>query len=223
MLIGSTANETIGDVDVKTDQPHAEIICILDALDECEEKGQRHLIETFRKVNWTRQSGVVLKFLLTSRPHIHIRRDFSSLRNLVPTIHLDGESDVEVEKISLEINPVIDFRVRELATRLQLLPEEQRTLKEELTKVPNRTYLWVHLVFEIIQENIDISKESLRAQIRKLPKTVEAAYDKILSRSRDPAKAKRLLHIVVAAARPLSLEEMALALAIRKDHKAYRP
>ena len=34
-------------------------------------------------------------------------------------------------------------------------------------------------------------------------------------------KAKRLLHIVVAAARPLTLKEMALASTIRKKHRSY--
>ncbi|KEF58605.1 uncharacterized protein A1O9_06531 [Exophiala aquamarina CBS 119918] len=220
ILIEITAEKT-PEVDRAKGQQPREILCILDALDECEEKGLRQLAEAFRKLDRTHKSNVVLKFLLSSRPHIHIQRACTSLGNTVPTIHLSGEDETEVKKISQEINTVIKFRVRELSTRLDLLPEEQQTLKDELTSVPNRTYLWVHLVFEIIQESIDISQESLRAQVRKLPETVEAAYDKILCRSRDPTKAKRLLHIVVAAERPLSLEEMALALAIRENHQSF--
>ena len=220
IFIDISTGEVSREGDTHVNQPRAEIICLLDALDECQEKGQRQLIEAFRRLEWGQRNSSVLKFLLTSRPHVHIQRAISSLGAIVPTIHLSGESEVEVEKISLEINAVINFRIGEVATRLDLLPEEQRILEDELTGVPNRTYLWVHLVFDIIQESIDITEESLRAQIRELPKTVEAAYEKILSRSRDPGKAKKLLHIIVAAERPLSLDEMALALAIKENHRA---
>jgi hypothetical protein len=76
ILIDITTKKTSGDVDMRTDQSPAEIICILDALDECAEKGQRQLVEAFRKLDWTRQSNVGLKFLLTSRPHIDIQHHF---------------------------------------------------------------------------------------------------------------------------------------------------
>ena len=81
--------------------------------------------------------------------------------------------------------------------------------------------LWVHLTLDVIQNSVNITKGSIHTNISEIPKTVHEAYDKILCRSRDFEKAKRLLHIVVAAARPLSLKEMALALAIKENHRAY--
>jgi ankyrin repeat domain-containing protein 50 len=66
--------------------------------------------------------------------------------------------------------------------------------------VPNRTYLWVHLTLDLIQSDIDIDKTAIASATSRLPNTVDEAYNKILSKSREFEKAKRILHIVVAAA-----------------------
>jgi ankyrin repeat domain-containing protein 50 len=73
----------------------------------------------------------------------------------------------------------------------------------------------------VIQNSVNITRGSIREDISKIPKTVDEAYDKILYRSRDFEKAKKLLYIIVVAARPLSLQEMALALAIKENHQLY--
>ena len=78
--------------------------------------------------------------------------------------------------------------------------------------VPNRTYLWVHLTLDLIKRDIGIDKIGIVKATSHLPKTVDGAYNRILSEGRDPEEAKRILHIVVAAA--LTLREMALALTI---------
>jgi GPI inositol-deacylase-like protein len=54
-----------------------------------------------------------------------------------------------------------------------------------------------------------------------LPQKLFEAYNRILSKSHDSKKAKRILHIIIAAARALTLKEMALALTIRGDHRSF--
>ena len=208
-------------ISIASDRNAGEILCILDALDECEENGRSQIAGALHELCWPGTSKFTLKFLLTSRPHVYIQRDFQTLENRLPAIHLSGENQQEVDKISREIDIFIRKRVKDLGEMLLLLAEEEQILQDELTRVPNRTYLWVYLIFDMIKDSIDITEDGLRADIRRVPKTVEAAYDKILCRSRDWAKAKRLLHIVVAAERPLSLKEMALALAIKESHQTY--
>ena len=203
------------------DHNAGEIICILDALDECKDEGRAQIAEALRELYGTGTRKFALKFLLTSRPYVHIQRDFQSLENRLPTIHLSGESEVELEKISREINVFIKSRVKDIGANLQLLPDEQKLLQDELTRVPNRTYLWVYLTLDVIQKSVNISRGSIRRGVNEIPKTVEEAYDKILCRSHDSKKAMKLLHIIVAAARPLSLNEMALALAIKENHRTY--
>ncbi|TRX90296.1 hypothetical protein FHL15_008841 [Xylaria flabelliformis] len=140
------------------------ILCILDALDERETVGRSLMAKAM--------------FLETR----------------LPTIHLKGENQAEVDKIENEIDLVIKYRVKRLG---------------------------VHLMFDVIEDTISITKDTLPVVIRNIPKTVEAVYDKILCRGRNREKAIRLLHIVIGTMRPLSLQEMALALAINEKHRSY--
>ncbi|KAI1762823.1 hypothetical protein GGR53DRAFT_400231 [Hypoxylon sp. FL1150] len=207
-------------ITVASQKDAGEVICILDALDECKEEGRSRLAMALYHF-YRNESSSSLKFLLTSRPYSDIRRGFQALEDQRPTIHLSGENQAEVDKISSEIGIVIGAKVKETGSRLKLERQEEQLLEDELTRQPHRSYLWVYLVFDAIHNAIETTSSYLIASIRKLPKTVEEAYEKILSRSSDIIKARRLLHIVMAAKRPLSLQEMATALAIRKEHVFY--
>ncbi|KAI1165872.1 hypothetical protein F5B18DRAFT_660161 [Nemania serpens] len=184
---------------------HGEVICILDALDEC--VGQKLLAEALTE-HYSKGKGIsTLKFLVTSRPYLRIQQDFQNLKESQPTIHLSGESEEEeVDKIAQEITICIEQRIEELCKRLKLTREEAQILYEELAAGSHRTYLWVHLQYD------------LRNSIRNLPRTVEEAYENILRKSRDPEKARKILHIVVAAERPLHLREIAAVLAFRGEN-----
>ena len=197
-----------------------EIVCVLDALDECDESGRAQLADALRSIDWS-ESGPSLKILLTSRPYAELQRDFRLLEIRHCLIHLSGENEAEVDKISQEIDLVIEKRVEELTQRLQLEPSEKEFLHVELEQVPNRTYLWVHLVINDILNSIEITKDGIRSTIRNIPKTVAAAYEKILSRSRDWERARKLLHVVVAAREPLTLKEMAEALAVNERTRSH--
>jgi ankyrin repeat domain-containing protein 50 len=203
------------------DRNAGEIICLLDAIDECEDHGRSLLAQELCKLYSTRVN-YNLKFLLTSRPYGGIRQAFQPLRIPgLPVIRLSGESDVEVKKISREIDVFIKAKVQNIGARLKLRDDEQDLLLQELMRVPNRTYLWVHLTLDLIQRDIDIDKTGIANATSRLPKTVDEAYTRILSKSHNFEKAKRILHIVVAALRPLTLGEMALALAIGENCWSY--
>ncbi|KAI2469435.1 hypothetical protein F4781DRAFT_216045 [Annulohypoxylon bovei var. microspora] len=201
------------------------IFCILDALDECEGKGRSLLTNALCQLYdpESTESPPTVKFLLTSRPYDYVRRDFRILESRLPTIHLSGENEAEVDKICREIDIVINVKVDELGENLQLSQDERQRLQQELTRTPHRTYLWVYLVFDMISDlwSTCTTTDELRLSTRMLPRTVEAAYDKILCKSPNQEKAKQLLHIIVAAYTPLYLEEVELALAIRENHQTY--
>ena len=201
------------------DKNAGEIVCLLDAIDECEDRGRSQLAQALCKLYSTR-NNFNLKFLLTSRPYGGIRRGFRPLEIPgLPVIHLSGESDVAMMKISREIDVFIKARVHGIGAGMKLRNDEQDLLLRELMRIPNRTYLWIHLTLDLIERDIDIDRTGIVKATSHLPKTVDEAYDRILSQSRDSEKAKRILHIVVAAARPLTLGEMALALTIRDSRK----
>lgn len=135
------------------DRNAGEIVCILDAFDECGEGERVKLAQTLRRfygIENDMKDNANLKFLVTSRSYDIIRRGFEPL-NIpgLPVIHLDGESDAEVSKIAREIDVYIEDRVSRIRENLSLEPAEEQLLLEELRRVPNQTYLWVYLTLEL--------------------------------------------------------------------------
>ena len=182
--------------------------------------GNSQLTQALCKLYGTRWNSN-LKFLLTSRPYDGIRRGFQPLQIPgLPVIHLSGESDIEMKKISREIDVFIGARVQSIGARLKLRHDEQELLLRELMRVPNRTYLWVYLTLNLIESDIDIDKTGIVEATSHLPKSVDEAYERIYPRAAISRKL-RDSHIIVAAARPLTLKEMSLALALRGNHQSY--
>ncbi|KAL1993135.1 hypothetical protein VTN49DRAFT_3892 [Thermomyces lanuginosus] len=84
----------------------------------------------------------------------------------------------------------------------------------------HRTYLWLHLTFDIIEQSpSEYGRVSdVEALLSSLPSQVSEAYERILERSKNEFYTETLLQIVLAAARPLTLDEAnaALALGVKK-------
>lgn len=206
------------------DKNAGEVVCILDAFDECAEQGQSEFIRYLKQFYGTRNSlNSNLKFLLTSRPYGHIKRGFQPLKIPgVPVIHLSGENETEMSKISKEIDIYIKARVRSIRDSLKLKPSEENLLLQELLRIPHRTYLWAHLTLDLVANDINTDTTLINVVISRLPRTVDEAYEKILAKSTSIKQARKLLHIVVAATRPLTLLEMNIALTVCRNHRSYK-
>jgi ankyrin repeat domain-containing protein 50 len=102
---------------------------------------------------------------------------------------------------------------------LKLNDSEKLFLEKKLSSMPHRTYLWLKLVLEVIRGRTSITPKRIQQLISNLPPTVEAAYEAILEKSSDKVLARKLLCLIVAALRPLTLQEMNVALAIEDHHK----
>ncbi|KIL89241.1 hypothetical protein FAVG1_07635 [Fusarium avenaceum] len=204
------------------DSPDKEFICLIDAIDECDTSGRQEFFKAMTSLYDTLRCPN-LKMLITSRPYQEISTGFLSLESYgLPVIHLSGESDAEMDKIAREIDIVIRKRAEEIATNKRLMTAEQDILMKRLFTVQHRTYLWVHLTFDIIDRELDINATTLDNITSRLPQTVEEAYDKIMSRSRNTIKATKMLHLILAAERPLTLAEMSVALELEGHHQTYR-
>ncbi|KAF3192532.1 hypothetical protein TWF788_000143 [Orbilia oligospora] len=198
------------------DDSAGEVVCILDALDECKGNERSELIGKLQKLyRETNESNI--KFLVTSRPIFEIRNGLHHQE--IPEssfIHLSGESEAEILKISREIRIFIKARVEGIGEKAGLTRAERSMLLGRLTSVKNRTYLWVYLTLNLIESdprmNIGISENRIQNITSHLPTTVNEAYERILSSSCDLREAKLLLKILVVAARPLRLREMCLAM-----------
>jgi KaiC/GvpD/RAD55 family RecA-like ATPase len=200
-------------------QDAGETVVVLDALDECWDKDREELIQAVITIHNVQRNKTRnrLKILLTSRPYDHIKRQFVwELESKMSSIHLDGDNEKQRDQISNEIDLVLKSRVEKIATGLNLKSDERNLILARLDQVTrkHRTYLWITLVLDgLMAEKSDINKNNIMNLTRALPQSVEEAYEKILNKSTNPKKARRILQIVVGARRPLSLSEMSIALA----------
>ncbi|KAF3196038.1 hypothetical protein TWF225_000389 [Orbilia oligospora] len=210
------------------DKSAGEVVCILDALDECKGNERSELIGKLQQL-YREKNKSNIKFLVTSRPIFEIRNGLHHQE--IPEsslIHLSGESEAEILKISQEIGIFIEARVEGIGEKAGLTRAERSMLLGKLTSVKNRTYLWVYLTLNLIESdprmNIGISENRIQNITSHLPTTVNEAYERILSSSRDLGEAKLLLKILIAAARPLRLREMRLAmqLAAGDNYHSYK-
>lgn len=201
------------------DQKLTETICVLDALDECQESSRKalltKLIQLYRRLDLVNDTRPILKFLVTSRPEIGIVRDFRNYTN----VRLRGEE--ESEQITREIDLVIHAKIQELEHTLNLSESLKSDLLHNLSEVRHRTYLWLHLTFDAIQKKLWLSNDEVSTIAHSIPGDIPQAYRAILNKSPDEKKARRLLHIILAATRPLNLHEINVAMVMEKPYKAY--
>ncbi|EMR87686.1 putative ankyrin repeat protein [Botrytis cinerea BcDW1] len=187
------------------------VIFVLDALDECEGKQFDVLVSMLnRHIQKDKKEIGKMKFLLTCRPYDSLTSQFHGPVNI---FRIPGEEDSE--SIGKEVSSVIIHRVNQLGEEKKLEPHIKAHLQEELLKITHRTYLWVYLVFDHL-ESITFKKtnKGVDVAIKALPKSVNQAYEKILSKSENYLMVRKALCIVLAAHRPLTLAEMNIALNI---------
>lgn len=196
----------------------ADIVCVLDALDECGGDGPQPLLQMIEK-SYSQPNKLLrpskLKFLITSRPYDELKLSFDRLLSIATYMHFDG--DEKSEQIGKEINLVIDFKVEQIAGAFS--DNHRNKISSRLKSMKNRTYLWLHLTINIIEKNRAAYSRSadIEELLCELPSQVADAYEKILSSSQDKKMAKVLLQIILVATRPLTLDEAnnALTLALK--------
>ena len=196
------------------DDPEAgEIICVLDALDECLESSRLQLLDKISQFYSQRSCpSQRLKFLITSRPYSDLEARF---RRFSEIVHLDGDDKLDI--IGREIDLVIDEEISDIAPSLNA--EACSQLSNRLKSMENRTYLWLHLTFDIIRrKQAAFAKMSnIQSLLDSLPSKISDAYDEILRKSEDESVAESLLQIMLAATRPLTLDEANIALTLATE------
>jgi ankyrin repeat protein len=111
---------------------------------------------------------------------------------------------------------VVKIRVKELAETAGLLHDVTQRLEQHLLQMEQRTYLWLYLAMNDIRSTFENSLRPAEESIRMIPPSVNEAYERILSRvaSVQMDTVRKILQIIVAARRPLTIAEMAMALGI---------
>ncbi|KAL6720554.1 hypothetical protein ACLMJK_002478 [Lecanora helva] len=182
------------------------IVCLLDALDECEESGRKELITQLNELHGDVEARSQLSFLVTSRWSSNIENEFSQ--------HIPRFGGTDILSMNLDFDSVMrDYSLR--------------TMKEDLSafiskfarkQIPN--HLWLCLYLAAIDVVRSEDPKALSRLAETFPHDVYRAYERLLELSPQSAYVETLLHIVVAAQRPLSLREMNMAMSIREGHRS---
>lgn len=200
-----------------SDPTAGKIVCVLDGIDECRKDDREIFIKFLVDLYGdSSKKGInsKLRFLLTSRPYDDIKTEFFELTRSFPASQLAGES--KIEQISREIEDVIKIKVQEIASKRGLPVMTQNMIERRLRATQNRTYLWLHLTLDELSKQIRTHPDNYLKVIEALPGSVEHAYEKLLAHCNHPA-ARKILGIIVAAARPLLIQEIDVALEVRSD------
>ncbi|KAJ5471099.1 hypothetical protein N7530_008456 [Penicillium desertorum] len=197
-----------------------EVVCLLDALDECNGDSMEQLLRNVEELYSKPQlssSTLKLKFLITSRPYDRVEKSLQNFPDTTAYLHFDG--DDKSAEIGHDIDLVTDAKLQKVARNFR--ESDRQMISKQIKDMENRTYLWLHLTFDIIEQSP--SAYSRRSDVKELlsglPSKVSDAYEKILDRSGNELQTRTLLEIVLAASRPLSLDEanIALTIALNKD------
>lgn len=198
-----------------SDPEAGSVICVMDALDECKDMDRRILIQLLCDLQQNTLKRCLrggLKVLVTSRPYDSVQRWFEQATSKWPNIRLRGED--ENDQIHQEINLVIGQRVQELTREFFLPSSVCEKIHKKLLNMQNRTYLWLHLAIEEVRATCRDSIYPDDIEVVSLPTSVEDAYERILCKieHRQRNFARQVLLIIVAARRPLTIQDMAFAL-----------
>lgn len=214
-------------------------ICLLDGLDECEEKSRKQLLECiesfFTKRLDDEDSQHRLKMLVLSRPDNSIKIKFD---RRVPQEKVAGSStgypscsivrlrgEDESEAISKDIELVVKDAMGDLAgggLPLDLLEGVER----DLISRADRTFLWATLIIQLLKDRAieGASRREMDAILRS--RDVYSIYTALLkskagAASAAKAKARKMLSLILGAMRTLTVDELNVALAIKPDHDSF--
>ncbi|KAL0942886.1 ankyrin repeat protein [Colletotrichum truncatum] len=196
------------------------VICVLDALDESDPEQRKDFLSHIRMYLNKDESVRGAKFIITTRGYPQIINEFTKFPSR--KIHLDGDNDEEKTQIQKEISIVMDYRLQELKEKVPDISESTLDIiREGLSRngKEQRTYLWMHLMFELVEKRRWGNRAKWRALFQNPPDTVAKAYGKLLESVQPESRreVRTLLALILAAERPLTLKELSIAVCARTN------
>ncbi|KAF3171892.1 hypothetical protein TWF225_009053 [Orbilia oligospora] len=186
---------------------------ILDGIDECGEEDRYKLLRIFQNLFDHNQEN--LKILVASRYSVDMSRIMSKQR--VQEINVVKHIGPDIGKfIEFELQERIQFR------RLTVTPKMLEEIGIALTEKADGMYLYVQFQLEDICTAIN--EDALYACPQTLPRGLPETYDRILSKIehfQDLHMARHVFNWVLAASKPLTVEELAEACAFKFGDKQY--
>lgn len=189
------------------------IVCIIDALDECEiasvSKVVRSLSSYISDQNQDLTAEAWFKVVVTSRRYQSIDDTFRT----VP--HFRCSLGDYAEQTDHDIETFIKIRSARMQDVTFCSDSMRSTIETRLREQCGRTFLWVSLVLDILESDTNSSSEAFDKVFADLPEELDGVYERILQRSTQPEILLQILSILAASRRALTLPEINSALAVR--------
>jgi ankyrin repeat protein len=183
---------------------HQPVVIFVDALDECGESSAKSLLAYFKEVT-----------VQAERDHGRIRVCLSSRHypildlEIVPAVHVEKRNDRDIR-----------WYTREQLKDIQPMLKREQIQNEILSKAGGG-FQWVFIVVETIVDNNlkGIKTEMLLRELTSCPETLGELYASILRDvpATDRSQMVKIFQWVLFAQRPLSAQELRVALATDKD------
>jgi len=193
---------------------------IIDAVDECEKTSRKRLMGSVAKlIDSLRSKGSqCIKFLITSRPSSIITNCFTGYEPQRLPLEEKGS---EIER---DLQLVIHQRVRKIATRIEAKQDTIALMERSLTENADRTFLWVKFALDILDDELLSSPGDFHRILAELPQDLEEAYEHYLRKVPRGQEdfAVKILRLVIASFRPLSLDEVNTVISLHEAAGEHR-
>ncbi|MCJ1357988.1 MAG: Ankyrin-2 [Icmadophila ericetorum] len=193
-----------------------QIIFVIDGLDECDQRDRRILLKMIRRL--ISSSPSIIRILISARGELieDIDREFQTYQQ----VNMDNEA--VYNDISIFVRDTLEEKRAQGDLRVggtQLLQE----ISDALVKGAHGMFLWVTFQIEdLCRQKCDAD---IRDSLRRLPRTITETYQRLLLRivdEGDTAIVNTALRWVAAAKRPLLLDELLEAIAIKAGDRSLR-
>ena len=195
------------------------IVCVVDGLDECDTasmaKTMTFLFSIIQSLNNNSNASASdgwFKLAVTSRH----TQPIDDLFRALPPQHRISLTD-HARHTARDITTFIRARCARVQTITHCSNAVRRAVEKQLVARSDNTFLWIHLVLDLLETATDATPESFEATLRSVPDKLDGLYDSILRRSAAPDALLRVLSVIAASRRALTLEEVNVALAVRPD------
>ncbi|KAF5535202.1 ankyrin repeat [Fusarium phyllophilum] len=192
------------------------IVCVVDAIDECEEESMAKAIGFLTSIIFDDRNsanrGGWLKIVITSRYNQQIDDMFGSMPE-----HHQVRLVEHAAFTSRDIETFIRARCVQVQMVTRCSDSMRCAIEKELIERSDNTFLWVHMVLDLLEADTEASPQSFEAILRSTPDKLDGLYNRILQRTTLRRELLRILSIIAASQRPLTLDEIDVALAVRPD------
>ena len=197
------------------------VIILFDAFDEMDEEDFKDLMTKWKEeIPLSSTIGSNTKLLVTTRPYYPITQKLQLIQP--DSLFIQGEKDREIEEIQDEIRLVVQHRLQKLKDEQHFTDDTMKALETSFEKkgTEQRTYIWVKLAFELIEQDTSLIDKSdhWTDLLGVISEGHIEAYEELLKRipSEHKEDVRIVLSIVMATISPLTTEQMDIALAVRK-------